>query len=292
MSTTHPRCIHPVPLSQTSLQPQPNPTPQGREHGGSGHSDALTGGGILTGAPTDTSASRQLRYTVMVRSDSVSTSALVRAYQTAIAQVRAACVWRFVRCGVRLRSAPCAAGRREGERVRVAGGRWGGGQGGEAERGVWDQAHPRAEGVSALGPAWRHGCWSDDDAFPFLHACVGCVSRPRSTSAPLRPAARRTWAAPMKRSRCAPRACGCGQVPSGAAALLGVAAGWTEGEGEAPYHGQIKLAADARVGSAPCLGALRAGSHLITGASHLPPNHPPLCPAFSPLSTPALPPVR
>ncbi|PNW80138.1 hypothetical protein CHLRE_08g379500v5 [Chlamydomonas reinhardtii] len=59
---------------------------QGREHGGSGHSDALTGGGILTGAPTDTSASRQLRYTVMVRSDSVSTSALVRAYQTAIAQ--------------------------------------------------------------------------------------------------------------------------------------------------------------------------------------------------------------
>ncbi|KAG2452407.1 hypothetical protein HYH02_002650 [Chlamydomonas schloesseri] len=59
---------------------------QGRELGGSGHSDALTGGGILTGAPTDTSASRQLRYTVMVRSDSVSTSALVRAYQTAIAQ--------------------------------------------------------------------------------------------------------------------------------------------------------------------------------------------------------------
>ncbi|KAG2426463.1 hypothetical protein HXX76_011693 [Chlamydomonas incerta] len=59
---------------------------QGREQGGSGHSDALTGGGILTGAPTDSSASRQLRYTVMVRSDSVSTSALVRAYQTAIAQ--------------------------------------------------------------------------------------------------------------------------------------------------------------------------------------------------------------
>ncbi|GLC40874.1 Receptor-interacting serine/threonine-protein kinase 3 [Pleodorina starrii] len=52
----------------------------------SGHSDALTGGGILTGVPTD--GSRQLRYTVMVRSDSVSTSALVRAYQTAIAHAQ------------------------------------------------------------------------------------------------------------------------------------------------------------------------------------------------------------
>ncbi|KXZ55457.1 hypothetical protein GPECTOR_2g1006 [Gonium pectorale] len=61
------------------------PAVPGGTHGGSSHSDALTGGGILTGAPTDTSG-RQLRYTVMVRSDSVSTSALVRAYQTAIAQ--------------------------------------------------------------------------------------------------------------------------------------------------------------------------------------------------------------
>ncbi|GLI68191.1 hypothetical protein VaNZ11_012534 [Volvox africanus] len=52
--------------------------------------DALTGGGILTPAPTDGSSRqlRELRPTVMVRSDSVSTSALVRAYQTAIAQAQ------------------------------------------------------------------------------------------------------------------------------------------------------------------------------------------------------------
>ncbi|GIL79555.1 hypothetical protein Vretimale_12236 [Volvox reticuliferus] len=58
--------------------------------GGGVQSDALTGGGIFTAAPTDGSSRqlRELRPTVMVRSDSVSTSALVRAYQTAIAHAQ------------------------------------------------------------------------------------------------------------------------------------------------------------------------------------------------------------